>query len=60
VTIIMILARAVSGFFYLFNVCKEEIIMLDFYAGTFIGVLIGMFIKALLLTAKDADQRRRI
>ena len=32
-------------------------VMLDFYAGTVIGLLIGMFIKALLLTAKDADQK---
>ena len=33
--------------------------MLDFYAGTIIGVLIGIFIKAPMLTVKDADQKAK-
>ena len=32
-------------------------VMLYFYAGTVIGVLIGVFVMALLVTAKDAGQK---
>ena len=46
------------GLFF-FNVWKEDMVMPDFYAGTIIGVLIGMFIKVLLLTVKDANQKAK-
>jgi hypothetical protein len=32
---------------------------MDFYAGAVAGVLIGMFIKALLLKVKDTDQKAK-